>query len=201
MSVPLPIATPISATLSAGASLIPSPTIITGRASSAFIISSTWLDLPSGNTSDIIFLIPAFAPISLATSLLSPERRYVSIPISCNLPTVNALSGLISSCIVSYSLTVSPLGIPLVIVPVLSNTTLLVLPIISIIAADLKRILDFAALPLPTIIATGVASPRAQGQLTTSTDTPCIIAVTISAPSINHIINVIRAIIITAGTK
>ena len=61
-------------------------------------------------------------------------------------------------------------GTPLVIVPVLSRTIISALPVCSSEVEVLKRIPFFAATPLPTIIATGVASPNAHGQLTTRTE-------------------------------
>ena len=63
-------------------------------------------------------------------------------------------------------------GSPLVIVPVLSRATICVLPVFSKDTAVLNKIPFFAPIPLPTIIATGVASPSAQGQLITNTDIP-----------------------------
>ena len=63
-------------------------------------------------------------------------------------------------------------GSPLVMVPVLSSATICTLPASSSETAVLKRIPFFAPIPLPTMIATGVASPSAHGQLMTSTDIP-----------------------------
>ena len=57
-------------------------------------------------------------------------------------------------------------------VPVLSSATMRVRPASSNAAAVLNRMPFFAPNPLPTIIATGVASPSAQGQLMTSTEMP-----------------------------
>ena len=58
-----------------------------------------------------------------------------------------------------------------------------------------------ALTPLPTIIATGVASPNAQGQLITSTDIPRASANPISRPAISHAATVIAAIMSTTGTN
>ena len=63
-------------------------------------------------------------------------------------------------------------GSPLVMVPVLSRATTLTFPVCSRDSAVLNRIPFFAPTPLPTIIATGVASPSAHGQLITSTEIP-----------------------------
>ena len=59
-----------------------------------------------------------------------------------------------------------------------------------------------APLPVPTMMATGVASPRAQGQEITSTDTPAVRARPTSPPvAISHTTAVPRATAMTAGTK
>ena len=56
-------------------------------------------------------------------------------------------------------------------------------------------------MPLPTIMATGVASPRAHGQLITSTEIPLANAKPTLSPASSHTIIVSTAIVITAGTK
>ena len=63
-------------------------------------------------------------------------------------------------------------GSPWVMVPVLSSATISVLPVSSSEAAVLNRMPFFAPRPLPTMMATGVASPSAHGQLMTSTEMP-----------------------------
>ena len=67
-------------------------------------------------------------------------------------------------------------GSPFVIVPVLSNTMVSILWVISKCSPDFIKIPCSAAFPVPTIIAVGVASPRAHGQAITSTATEFIIA-------------------------
>ena len=57
-------------------------------------------------------------------------------------------------------------------VPVLSRATICTRPVSSREAAVLNRMPFLAPRPLPTIMATGVARPRAQGQLITSTEMP-----------------------------
>ena len=57
-------------------------------------------------------------------------------------------------------------------VPVLSNTTVCTRPVSSREAAVLNSRPFFAPRPLPTMMATGVARPKAQGQLMTSTEIP-----------------------------
>ena len=56
-------------------------------------------------------------------------------------------------------------------------------------------------MPFPTIIATGVARPRAHGQLITKTDILLAMANPKSFPAIIHTNKVMRAIINTIGTK
>ena len=59
----------------------------------------------------------------------------------------------------------------------------------------------FAPMPFPTIIATGVASPNAHGQLMTSTEIPLASANPILCPASSHTTIVITAIVMTAGTN
>ena len=92
-------------------------------------------------------------------------------------------------------------GFPLVIVPVLSKATICVFPVFSSATAFLNKILFLAAFPLPTIIATGVASPNAQGQLITNTDIPLASAKPTSVPALSHTTIVISAITITTATN
>ena len=63
-------------------------------------------------------------------------------------------------------------GSPFVMVPVLSSATMLTFPVSSSETAVLNSMPFFAPMPLPTIIATGVARPSAHGQLMTSTEIP-----------------------------
>ncbi len=92
-------------------------------------------------------------------------------------------------------------GSPFVIVPVLSKTTIFDFPACSSAAEVLNRIPFFAPIPFPTIIATGVARPSAQGQLTTRTVIARFRAKEISSPAKIHAKNVKIEIKITAGTK
>ena len=63
-------------------------------------------------------------------------------------------------------------GLPSVIVPVLSKTMASTSCKVSKASADLIKIPWLAPLPVPTIIATGVAKPSAQGQEIINTETP-----------------------------
>ena len=92
-------------------------------------------------------------------------------------------------------------GCPLVIVPVLSSATYFTFPVISSEVAFLKRIPLRAPMPVPTIMATGVASPRAQGQLITRTEIPLSRAYPSSAPASIHTTKVIAAIAMMPGTN
>ena len=92
-------------------------------------------------------------------------------------------------------------GLPSVMVPVLSKTTMSVLPVCSRLTAVLKRMPFLAPTPLPTIMATGVARPRAQGQLITSTEMPLASAKLNSLPSSSHTRMVTIEMEITTGTK
>ena len=92
-------------------------------------------------------------------------------------------------------------GSPPVMVPVLSSTTISVLPVSSRETAVLNRIPFFAPMPLPTMIATGVASPKAQGQLMTSTEIPLAKANPMSFPASSQMTVVITATVITVGTN
>ena len=92
-------------------------------------------------------------------------------------------------------------GSPEVIVPVLSNAAIVIFPACSRDVAVLKSIPFLALTPFPTIIATGVASPSAQGQLITRTATACIIAISAVAPVSSQTASVITEIKSTTGTK
>ena len=92
-------------------------------------------------------------------------------------------------------------GSPAVIVPVLSSAAICIFPVCSSDIAVLNIIPFFAPTPFPTIIATGVASPSAQGQLITSTDIPLASAKPTLCPAISQITIVTNAIAITAGTN
>ena len=92
-------------------------------------------------------------------------------------------------------------GFPSVMVPVLSMTTMAIFPAFSRDSLVLKRIPFFAPIPLPTIMATGVARPRAQGQEMTRTQMAYSRATDTGAPRYSHTRNTTRAMAMTAGTK
>ena len=68
-SAPAPIAIPISAAVSAGASFMPSPTMATLP---FFLRRRITLSLPSGSTPAMTSSTPACAPIAFAVLSLSP---------------------------------------------------------------------------------------------------------------------------------
>ena len=86
-------------------------------------------------------------------------------------------------------------------VPVLSRTIISALPVCSSEADVLNKMPFFAATPLPTMMATGVARPNAQGQLTTRTDIALVSEYPAEAPVNIQTANTINAITITAGTN
>ena len=94
-------------------------------------------------------------------------------------------------------------GFPCVSVPVLSKTIVFILCAISNEAASRIKIPFSALRPIPTIIAIGVASPRAHGQAIINTATKFTRAKVNagSGPKNSQIINVKIEIKITAGTK
>ena len=77
-------------------------------------------------------------------------------------------------------------GWPTVRVPVLSKATVSTLWAISSASASLMRMPNFAATPVPAMMAVGVASPSAHGQAMTSTATARMMATSSPAPPSHH---------------
>ena len=93
-------------------------------------------------------------------------------------------------------------GLPSVTVPVLSSTTVSMRPISSRLAADLTRTPFSAALPVATVMATGVARPSAQGQEMTSTAMPMLRQNrTPMPPTMAHSAAASTAMAMTTGTN
>ena len=92
-------------------------------------------------------------------------------------------------------------GVPWVIVPVLSSTTVSMLWAVSRASADLIRIPLLAPLPVPTIMAVGVARPSAQGQEMTRTEMPIDRANSKPYPNSSQTMTAISAMLITTGTN
>ena len=89
----------------------------------------------------------------------------------------------------------------MVIVPVLSRAMISTLPASSRASLVLNRIPCFAPTPLPTIMATGVASPKAHGQEMTNTVMALSRAKVNGLPAISHPARTTREIPIMDGTK
>ena len=93
-SVPAPMATPMSARVRAGASLMPSPTIAVLPCALSLRISSS---LPSGRTPAMTSSTPACLPIAFAVRSLSPVSMTTRMPMFCSSRTACGLSSLITS--------------------------------------------------------------------------------------------------------
>ena len=92
-------------------------------------------------------------------------------------------------------------GLPSVSVPVLSTTIVSTACAVSRASPDLIKMPFSAPLPVPTMIATGVANPSAHGQLITRTLTAIENANSTLAPLSNQKPPATIAMPITAGTK
>ncbi len=145
--------------------------------------------------------VRATIPSSLARSIMASAS-------GCSLLLSSAQASL-SSC---FSLIAEPsmrvagktsvtVGVPLVTVPVLSSTIVSALRRVSSASALLKSTPISAPLPVPTMMATGVASPKAQGQEITTTATAAVSASLMLVVASIHTTKVSAAITSTAGTK
>ncbi len=90
---------------------------------------------------------------------------------------------------------------PVVTVPVLSSTTVSTDRVDSSASGPLIRIPSWAPRPVPTINASGVASPRAHGQAMISTAIAAVKAAVGPAPSPSQNPRVATASPMTTGTK
>ena len=148
--------------------------------------------------------LPGSAVKSLTSGRAVPSAALVTaFARGCSLLLSRAAAILRKStcCMPSRGMISVTLGSPLVMVPVLSKAMIWVRPRDSRDAAVLYRMPFRAPLPLPAIMATGVASPRAQGQLMTRTEMALAMAKPNSLPAIIHPASVTRAMPITTGTK
>ena len=104
-SVPVPMAMPTSASLSAGASLMPSPAIATCRpvARSAFTLAT----FPSGSTSASTASRPRVLATASAVRRLSPVSITMFSPSSCNSRIASGVVSLIGSATAT-----TPAGLP-----------------------------------------------------------------------------------------
>ena len=111
------------------------------------------------------------------------------------------LAAIDKTCFSSPTISVTS-GLPFVIVPVLSITTVFTSLTSSRTSPFLIKIPILAPRPVPTIKAVGVAKPKAQGQAITTTETAKIKALAIVAPKKTYQTkNVKIDKIKTAGTK
>ena len=92
-------------------------------------------------------------------------------------------------------------GLPCVIVPVLSKIIVSMLVSFSNASPDLIRMPNSAPFPVPTITATGVASPKAHGQDMTKIATAIRKANEKSPSKKNQTTNAIKDNAITIGTN
>ena len=119
---------------------------------------------------------PEVAENSSALGMDSPSARAFSTTASasgCSLPaSIAAAWARKSACVKPFSRAITSVtdGWPEVMVPVLSSTMVSTLWRFSSASALLMSMPNSAALPVPTMIATGVARPSAQGQEMTSTE-------------------------------
>ena len=116
---------------------------------------------------------PAMLANSLATRLAAPAvsaRCTTALASGCSdsrsTAAISARASLSGSTSTMRSVTC---GAPIVKVPVLSMTTTLMRLAVSIAVAFLNSTPRLAPRPVPTMIAVGVARPRASGQVTTTT--------------------------------
>ncbi len=92
-------------------------------------------------------------------------------------------------------------GLPRVMVPVLSSTTVSSLWAVSSASASLMSTPFCAPLPVPTMIDSGVASPSAHGHAMTSTVTAATTARDRFGPTTNQITNAMIEMKMATGTK
>ena len=92
-------------------------------------------------------------------------------------------------------------GAPSVMVPVLSKITISILWDASKASPFLNKTPASAPLPVPTIMAVGVASPRAQGHAITRTDISTVRENSKDSPLISQTENEIMETANTTGTK
>ena len=143
---------------------------------------------------------PLTIPVSRCFSAAS---RTTALARGCSLccSSAAALASSSASVIPSAGTRSVTFGSPEVIVPVLSSAMICAFPAVSSASPVLNRMPFFAPRPFPTMIATGVARPSAQGQEITSTEMPRATAKPASFPAIIQPRNTSRAIPMTAGTN
>ena len=154
-------------------------------------------------------LYSAVAPLpttysKFSTAALSPQYSHMHFASGwLELLSIPAASALTFTPPSSNTKKSETLGFPSVIVAVLSNSTQFISRILCNASASLYSTPSEAPLPVAVIIATGVASPSAHGQDTTSTEIAYVTQCSgTKAPSINiHTTKVMSAIAVTVGTN
>ncbi len=138
-------------------------------------------------------------------SSVSRALRTIASPSGCSDPVSRAAarSRTRSAANPGAATTAVTAGLPRVRVPVLSMTTVSIRPAASRASPPRTRIPVSAPLPVPTMIAVGVARPMAHGQAMMTTPMNAVRASVRrgSGPAANQITNVTTATTITAGTK
>ncbi len=122
--------------------------------------STPWPGIASNRVASSSVIPRALAPLTMA----SPSGCSEFFSATAARRSTSASSPLAATTSVTE-------GCPLVSVPVLSKTTTCTLLVASMASAPLKRMPYSAPLPLPAMMAVGVASPTAHGQEMTSTVT------------------------------
>ena len=169
ISVPAPMAMPISARVNAGASFMPSPTIATLPLLCRDRITAS---LPSGRTPAMTSFTPACLPMAFAVRSLSPVSMTTSMPMFCSSCTAWGLSSLMTSATAMI-----PASLP----SLLKNSG--VLPCSASCSACLSISLGISAtLPISRLLPPWTAEPfhvpdkpfpgRAWKSVTSSADSP-----------------------------
>ena len=148
---------------------------------------------------------PATARTSVADAmpkLSACAARVTAHAKGCSLPACTAAHQASKSArVVCHGKAAINCGRPTVSVPVLSNATTLTPCATSSASASLIKMPRFAAAPVPTMIAVGVARPSAQGQAITSTATAFKMARSQSPLIATQPSKVTSAITMTTGTN
>ena len=150
--------------------------------------------------------VPGSLTKSLTPEMLRPRSRAaatIAAATGCSeaASTAAARASSASASSPASASTACTLMWPVVTVPVLSSTTVSMLPTVSSTCGALIRTPSCAPRPVPTRIAVGVARPSAQGQAMISTATAAVKAAATECPVSSQPARVNAEITRTAGTK
>ncbi len=193
----LPSAASLSASFSRSAVAILASSRSRRLPTSSFLPSTdTLIPFPvtdSNSPGSVSFIPLSSAPCTIACPSGCSEERSAEATSRSN---SSALLPLVGTTSVSE-------GCPFVIVPVLSSTRVLSLCAVSRASAERMRIPFWAPLPVPTMMESGVARPRAHGQAIMSTATAFTRAKMRAGvgPKLNQTMKVAMAMKMTMGTK